>query len=344
MTVAKIPVELIFTPSWWFQHYGITFDEAFYLDQDKRIASDLAMRGALYHRFGLGSPDPEPRPIIGSMHVAGGFVMPALFGLEIRFQDDQAPWPVTVELDREGIMALEAPDIETTWPMDQLLADMEALEGEWGYVVGDFDTDGLLNTALHIRGEGLYVDFYQDPELVHHLLGILAETYVRVAQVLRSRTGSCAIATNRSIIHVDRALYLHSNCSVQMISPSTYQTFLLPYERYLAERLQPYGIHHCGDNLHRFTEAYAPVGASFYDVGWGSDVALCRQAFPEAYLNLRLSPVRLLQETPAVVRQDLMDLVGAAGGADKIGVCCINMDPATPDENVNAIFEAVEAL
>lgn len=344
MVAASVPVEVIFTPSWWSQHYGLAFDEAFYLDQDKRIACDLAMRRALYDRFGLGRANPEPRPIIGSMHVAGGFVMPALFGLEIRFQDDQAPWPVPADMDREQILALEAPDIETTWPMDQLLADMDALEQEWGHVTGDFDTDGLLNTALHIRGEQLFVDFYQDPELVHHLCGVLADTFVQVAQAVRSRTGSCAIATNRSIIHVDRALYLHSNCSVQMISPSTYQTFLLPYERYMAKRLQPYGIHHCGDNLHRFSEAYAPVEAAFFDVGWGSDVALCRKAFPEAYLNLRLSPVRLLRETPEQIRQDTWDLVAAAGGADKVGVCCINMDSATPDENVAAIFEAVEAL
>jgi hypothetical protein len=39
------------------------------------------MRKALYERFGLGQPDPKPRPVIGSRHITGGFVVPALLGV-----------------------------------------------------------------------------------------------------------------------------------------------------------------------------------------------------------------------------------------------------------------------
>jgi len=54
------------------------------------------------------------------------------------------------------------------------------------------------------------------------------------------------MAVNRSIRSVDPALYVHGNCSVQMISPALYQKRLLRYELLLARRLRPYGIHHCG--------------------------------------------------------------------------------------------------
>lgn len=342
MSSHQIPVELVFNPNWWFHHYGISFDEPFYFDKETRIQSDLVMRRAMYERFGLDEPDPQPRPIIGSMHVAGGFVMPALFGVEIRFARNEAPWPVPANLSKEDILALRVPNIETTWPMDRLIADMDALEDEFGYVVGDFDTDGLLNTALHLRGQQLFIDFFEDPDLVHHLFAMLAETYVRVANYVKSRTGTCAVATNRSILHVDPKIYLHSNCSVQMVSPATYEKFLLPYEQYLAERLQPYGIHHCGNNLHAFAEVYSRVPAVFFDVGWGSDVAKCREAFPDAFLNLRLSPARMLQQTADEVRRDTEQLLLAAGSLDQVGVCCINMDYGTPDENVWAMLEVVE--
>ena len=342
MGTGRIPVELIFNPNWWYHHYGISFDESFYFDRGVRIRNDLSMRRAMYERFGLGEPDPQPRPILGSMHVAGGFVMPALFGVKVRFAENEAPWPIPSVLSDEDILALEVPDIETTWPMDVLISDMDALDDAYGYVVGDFDTDGILNTALQIRGQQLFVDFFEDPDLVHRLFAVLADAYVLVADYVRSRTGTCAAATNRSILHVNPEIYLHSNCAVQMISPATYEEFLLPYELYLADRLQPYGIHHCGNNLHVFADVYSSVPAVFFDVGWESDVGRCREVFPNAFLNLRLSPVRMLQQTADEIRKDTERLLLAAGSPERVGICCINMDHGTPDENVLAMLEVVE--
>ena len=334
-----VPADLVFNPAWWHRNYDISFESEFYLDLETRIEIDLQMRHVLYDRYGLGQARPGPRPVIGSLHVAGGFVLPALFGVEIRFSPDAAPWPTPAEMSREQILDLETPDLQNTWPMAELLADMETLERRFGRVVGDVDTDGLLNTALHLRGQQLYLDFYQDPELVHHLFGVLAETTYGVAEAFRARTGSCAIATNRSIVNVNPGIYLHSNCSVQMISPDTYRRFLLPYELFLAERLQPYGIHHCGNNLHAYTNVYGEVPVAFFDVGWGSDVALCRQAFPDAFLNLRLSPVRMLQEPAEVIRQDAEQLLQAAGSPNNLGICCINMDAGTPDANIHTMLQ-----
>ena len=336
----QIPVEVIFNPKWWFCNYGISFDRSFYLDREVRIENDVIMRRAMHERFGLGETDPEPRPIIGSMHVAGGCVMPALFGVTTRFAPDAAPDWVPSNLSREEVLELEVPDLERTWPMDHLTKDIAGLEEEFGYVVGDFDTDGILTTALLVRGQQLYLDLHEDEHLVRHLFGVLARTYAGVAGLTKSRTGSCAIATNRSILNVDPAIYLHSNCSVQMVSPATYEELLLPYELFLAERLQPYGIHHCGNRLHLYAEAYSQVPAVFFDVGWGSDVAKCREAFPEAFLNLRLDPVRMLQLTPDEIHTDTAHLLRAGGPLGRVGICCINMDHGTPDENVMAMLDA----
>jgi len=337
-----IPVEVIFNPNWWCCHYGISFDRSFYLDKGTRIQNDLVMRQALLARFSLGETDPQPRPIIGSMHVAGGFVLPALFGSEIRFAEKEAPTPIPLNLSREKIFELKAPNLKTTWPMDVLIADMDALEAEYGHVVGDFDTDGILNTALHLRGQQLFTDFYKNPDLIHHLFSLIAETTLEIASYLKNRTGTCAIATNRSILNVDPQIYLHSNCSVQMISPATYEKYLLPYEMHLAEYIQPYGIHHCGNNLQLYASAYGKVPLVFLDVGWGSDVARCRDAFPKTFLNLRLSPVDMLWKKPEEIREITTRLLDAGYSPGKTGVCCINMDNGTPDENVEAMMKAVE--
>jgi hypothetical protein len=339
---SKIPVNLVFSPSWWFHHYGVSFDEPFYLDPETRIRNDVLMRQALFERFGLGQPDPKPRPVIGSRHIAGGFVVPALLGVEPRFSSDQAAWPVPLDLDRKAALALRVPDLGATWPMDVLIRQMDRLERQFGYVTGDLNTAGLLNTAIELRGQQFFLDLVEDAELADHILSVVAGTQAAVAACVKSRTGTCAIATNRSVLDADPAIYLTSNCSVQMISPALYETRILPFEQYLADRLQPYGIHHCGNNLQRYTRAYSRVSPRFFDVGWGSDVARSSADLPDAFLNLRLSPVRMLQLSEQEIYDDVRALLRAAGRRERVGVCSINMDRDTPDQNVRAMFRATE--
>jgi hypothetical protein len=337
----RIPVEFVFNPNWWFRNYDISFDRPFYFDRDARIANDVLMRRALYERFGLGEPDPQPRPIIGSMHVAGGFVVPALLGVDIRFAQNEAPWQVASNLSREQALALKVPELESTWPMSELIPQMDSLQKEFGSVIGDFNTDGVINTASQLRGQQLFVDMLEDVELADHLFAVVAETQARVVECVRQRTGTCSLAVNRSILNVDPTLYIHPNCSVQMISPALFQKRLLPFELRLAQRLRPYGIHHCGNNAHLFAPLYAQTGLRFLDVGWGSDISKVRAALPRTFLNLRLSPMRMLNEPASVIREDIARLLAAAGDQADVGLCCINMDYSTPNENVRAVIQAV---
>src|SRR5438067_4840310 len=101
-----MPVEMVFAPNWWLRHYGISFDTPFYFDPAMRMANDLLMGKAVYDRFGLGDGGGNPRPVIGSMHVAGGFIVPALLGVETRFSSNQAPWPVPRNLSKEEVLDL----------------------------------------------------------------------------------------------------------------------------------------------------------------------------------------------------------------------------------------------
>jgi uroporphyrinogen-III decarboxylase len=345
MSPAFLPVELVFNPNWWYQTAGIAFGESFYFDAITRMQNDVIMRRVLFERFGdvgLGERDPQPRPVIGSRHVAGGFVIPALLGAEIDFAADAAPQPKPLNLPLEQIDSLEKPDFRQSWPMNQFIDDMDALESEYGYLVGDMNTDGLLNAAYHLYGQQLFVDFYEAPERLGRLLELLGELIVDVASYIRRRTGSCSISVNRMVKHVDPGLFLHANCSVQMISPKSYRQVHLPVEQRMARRIQPYGIHHCGDNLHRIAPVYAELPSVFYGIGWGSDVALCREALPDAFFNLRLNPVRMLQCSPQEIAQDTEGLLRAAGPLEQAGVCCINMDYGTPDDNIFAMFEVVQ--
>jgi len=340
-----LPIELVFNPNWWHQAAGISFDEPFYLDAETRIRNDVIMRRVLHERYGdlgLGEANPQPRPVIGSMHVAGGFVIPALLGSSIRFETDAAPQPEPIHLTADQIDKVQLPDWKNVWPMKQLIADMDALEAQYGTVIGDLNTDGLLNAAYHFYGQDLFTDFYNAPDRVRRFLGLIGELIAEVAGYIYSRTNSYSIAVNRMAAHLTPTPFLHANCSVQMISPRSYRGLHLPVEQRMASRIQPFGIHHCGGNMHQVATAYAELGIAFADVGWGSDVAACRAALPDAFLNLRLSPIRMLQHTPAEMAADAERLLQAAGPLDRAGLCCINMDYGTPDDNIFAVYEVVE--
>jgi hypothetical protein len=145
---------------------------------------------------------------------------------------------------------------------------------------------------------------------------------------------------NRSLLSVNPAIHLTSNCSVSMISPRLYESCVLPHEIRMAKLLAPYGIHHCGSNLQKYADAYNRMDLKFLDVGFGSAVEACSRLFPAAFLNLRMSPVRMLQGSDDQVYGDVRQALVACGRSENVGVCCINMDGGTADANVRAMFQA----
>ena len=341
-----LPVEIVFHPSWWNRHYGLTFDEAFFFDPIKRVESERLMRAALHRRFGdvgLGEADAAPRPVIGPVHLAAGFLPSAVLGCSIRFYAGASPKVIPANLTDEQVMSLEVPDLETHPAFGKLIALMDILAAQYGKLEGDVNWEGVQNVALNLRGPQLFLDYYENPALARRLLDVSAQTIAAMAAYVRRRTGSSSVSVNRIVGAVDSRISLHSNCTVAMISARTYRQYLLDYDRRMGQDLWPYGIHHCGADMHKVRNEYAQVkGAEFFDVGWGSDVAACRAALPDAIFSLRLSPVRVSTLTPAEVSADVEGLLCAAGPLERAALCCINLDDQTPDDNVRAILAAAE--
>jgi hypothetical protein len=341
-----LPVAIVFHPSWWHAHYGLTFEEGFFFDPDQRVAAERTMAAALHARFGdcgLGEAHAAPRPVIGAVNLAAGYLPSAVLGCRLRYFSDASPEVLPANLTDEQVLALEVPDLGTNPTFQKLVRLMDALEGRFGRLEGDVNWEGVQNVALNLRGPQLLADYYENPALARRLLDVVAQTLEAMVTYVRGRTGSSSLAVNRIVGGVDSRVSLHSNCTVAMISARTYREYLLDYDRRLARAFWPYGIHHCGTDMHKVRNEYARVeGAELFDVGWGSDVAACRTALPEAIFSLRLSPVRVASATPQAVAEDVEALLRAAGPLDRAALCCINLDHTVPDANIHAIFEVVE--
>jgi hypothetical protein len=130
-----------------------------------------------------------------------------------------------------------------------------------------------------------------------------------------------------------------------MISVEHYEQFLAPLDIAWGNTWRPFGIHYCGEDPHRYAESFAKLPhLDFLDVGWGGDVKILRRHLPDTFLNIRLSPVEIIDQSPSELENIITRLVHDSGNPYLTGVCCINMDDKVPDENITTIFETVAEL
>ncbi len=340
-----LPVDVVLHPSWWHRHEGITFDRDFFFHPARRVEAERRMEQALYDRwgrFGLGEHRGADVPWIGPVHLAAGYLTSEMLGCRVAYFED-AP-PLVVPADRDSLV-LHADDAFRSPAYRRFESLLDGLKAGHGGLKGDVSWGGILNTALDLRGQAFFLDLFDRPDEAARFIAELAAVIERFTGEMARATGTTSISVNRNVRHIAEPVYLHSECSNVMISTEIYARFFLPLDVEWSRRRRPFGIHHCGADPHRFAESYARVPhLDFLDVGSGGDVALLRRHLPRTFLNLRLSPVEIVDQTPEAIRATVRRLVHASANPWLTGVCCINMDDQVTDAQVAAIFEEVETL
>jgi hypothetical protein len=337
-----LPIEVVFHPSWWHRHAGITFDADFFYHPFRRVEAERRMEDVLYQRFGdlgLGKDRGLDLPVIGAVHNASGFLLSEMLGCRVEYLENAPPqvFPANrgdLELDIEA--AFRSPAFRR---LEQLV---DALKGRHGHVIGDVNWAGILNLALDVRGQTIFLDMVDRPEETKRFFGRIAEVMERFTDWIARASGTTSISVNRTVRHIRKPVFLHSECALTMISAAHYREFLRPYDEAWSERRRPFGIHYCGADPHRFADELAGLPAlDFLDVGAGGDIRALRRDLPLTFLNIRLSPVDIVDQSPADIRQTVLERAADAVNPYLTGVCCINMDDRVTDDKIRALFGAV---
>ncbi len=345
LQAGMLPVDVVLHPSWWHAHAGITFDEDFFYHPAKRVESERRMEQVLHERFGrhgLGADHDRTLPVIGAVHNAAGFMLSEMLGCEIRYKAGGAPDVVpaqreTLEVDPD--QAFRSPAARR---FEQL---RDRLKTSHGRVLGDINWGGVLNIAMDLRGQEVFLDMADDAEGARGQFRKIAEVLDRFTTAMQGETGTSSISVNRNVRHFREPVFLHSECSHTMISVKDYEEFLMPIDVEWSRRHRPFGIHHCGRDPHRFAASYAKLPRlDFLDLGWGGDVALLRRHLPHTFFNLRLDPVTIVSQTPDEIRGIIRRLVRESNNPWLTGVCCVNLDQSVTDAQIHAIFDAVAEL
>jgi len=340
-----LPADIVLAPAWWFANVGITFDEDFFYDPLRRVEDERKMEKALYERwgkFGLGADYDRDLPVVGAVHLAAGYINSEMLGCKVEYKENAPPQVIGAQMQDLNISAEAAFESYAYKRFEQLV---DALEKKYGYVTGDVCWGGILNIALDLRGQTLFMDMFDRPNDVNRFLAEIAAVCEKFMQYLKKKTGSTSISVNRTVRHLEPAVYLESECSHTMVSVADYEKFVFKYDARWSEKYRPYGIHFCGKDPHRYAQAFAKVPhLDFLDVGWGGDVAKLRHALPDTFLNIRLSPVEIIDQSVREIEDTIRLLVADSGNPQLTGVCCNNMDEKVADEKITAIFETVAAL
>lgn len=340
-----LPVDIVFHPSWWHKHTGISFDEDFFYHPLKRVEAEAKMEKELYERFGnfgLGEKKPEILPVIGAVHNAAGYIISEMLGCKIKYDDNAAP---TVIPANKTELSLNVEDAFKSNAFKKLENLREKLKTKFGYLYGDINWGGILNIALDLQGEKVLMDFFMEPgKLKNYIndISVVLETFVNG---IEKETGTSSISVNRNVRHIKKPVFLHSECSHTMISTEQYDEFLLPIDIEWSKKHRPFGIHYCGTDPHRYAESFAKIPhLDFLDVGWGGDLKILRKHLPNTFLNIRLDPVNINSYSNEELANTITKLVKDSANPYLTGICCINMDDKVEDEKINVLFETVKEL
>ncbi len=334
-----IPLGVGFYPDWFYKHYGISFGREYYFDPETRVRARMEIDKRLHERFGdvgLGDPDPRPKPLI----TFGMVMLPAILGCEAVFKDDALPWAMPLNLSEKEVMKLEVPDIFNSDPMTEIIKQIDYLKDKYGKVVGDINITGVQNLALKIRGDQLYYDYYENPELSHHLLGICTECIIQLFQFIYKITGTGAMDVTPMC---DPRLFVIPNCTVEQISLKAYEEFILDYDNQVADACHPLGIHHCG-SVNEVMDGYAKVRhLEFIEIGFGSDVKRTREVFgPQVAVNARISPVLMKNGTTQEVEAEVRNLIDQGVPLNNFSIDTVGLTYGTPDENVKTALRTAQ--
>ncbi len=339
-----LPVDIVLAPEWWNKNEKIYFDKDFFFHADKRVEAERSMEKALYERwgqYGMGQSGNENRPEIGAVHLAAGFLLSEMLGCEVIYSGSHPPvvkaaHRETLEINEDEVFRSEA---------FKRISDLrDNLKKKYGYLTGDINWGGILNIAMDLRGENIFLDMMMDPEAVKEGFSKIAKVIEQFTSFIKQETGSTSVSVNRGVRHLKSPVMLHSECSHTMISAEDYESFLLPFDQEWS-RNRPFGIHYCGPDPHRMAASFAKIPhLDFLDLGWGGDVKILRQYLPDTFFNIRLSPVEIARQSHDEIRSDIIRLVSDSGNPYLTGVCCINMDDMVTDDRIDVIFSTVDEL
>ena len=257
------------------------------------------------------------------------------FGASVRFSDNEVP-TVTGRLieSEEDAESLEVPAvgaarsgiyIDAIRRSSAEIHDRPVLAG----MIGPFSLAARLMDVSEIM-----MTCYDDPDVVHLVLEKVTAFLINYAKAYRE-AGANGIVMAEPV--------------AGMLSPSLEEEFSSPYVKKIVDAVQDdtFAVvyHNCGDNTARMVDSILSTGAMAYHFGNSIDIEDMLKRIPEDTVVMgNLDPAGLLRlGTPEQIAKETKALIARCRKYPHFLVSSgCDIPPATPWENLDAFFTAVE--
>ena len=257
------------------------------------------------------------------------------FGASVRFSDNEVP-TVTGRLieSEEDAESLEVPAVGTARSgiyIDAIrrasaeIHDRPVLAG----MIGPFSLAARLMDVSEIM-----MTCYDDPDMVHLVLEKVTAFLIEYAKAYKE-AGANGIVMAEPV--------------AGMLSPMLEEEFSSPYVKKIVDAVQSdtFAVvyHNCGDNTARMVDSILSTGAMAYHFGNSIDIEDMLKCIPEDTVVMgNLDPAGLLRlGTPEQIAKETKALIARCRKYPHFLISSgCDIPPATPWENLDAFFTAVE--
>jgi hypothetical protein len=261
--------------------------------------------------------------------VYGIYPIPHAFGIPLIYGDDR--WPVLHpehKLSVQQIERLEAKTVLKSPVVEDIFRQMDIIKANWGVIDGYLNWQGVLNTAFNLRGQEIFIDILEKPDLVRFFFSVITEVMIKLAQSVQEYQRATGFAVDQLSV---------ANCVVNMISPQTYAELVRPFDAQIAESFESFGVHTCEWDITPYIEVLATLPKLGYlDMGMTSDLRRVRETFPETYRAVLYDLVKLEEGSLEEIRTDMEKIFEDLAPCDLVLVA---IQASTPDERVKALID-----
>ena len=257
------------------------------------------------------------------------------FGSTIRVSDEEVPTVIGhIVSDEDEANALEVPPVgsarsglyvDAIRKAVDIITDRPVLAG----IIGPYSLAARLLDVTEIM-----MLCYDEPDMVHIVLEKATAFLIEYAKAYKA-AGANGIVMAEPV--------------AGLLSPALEEEFSSPYVKQIVDAVQDDSFivvyHNCGDNTPRMTESILSTGSAAYHFGNAIDMAAMMEKFPADVVVMgNVDPAGVLRQgNPELVRTATLDVMSKCCSYPNFLISSgCDIPPATPWENVDAFFAAVE--
>ena len=258
------------------------------------------------------------------------------FGATIRVSDEEVPTVIGRLIhDEDEADALEIPVmgtarsglyVDSIRKAVKIITDRPVLAG----IIGPFSLAARLLDVTEIM-----MDCYDEPDMVHTVLEKATAFLIEYAKAYKA-AGANGIMMAEPV--------------AGLLSPSLEEEFSSPYVKLIVEAVKDDNFivvyHNCGDNVLRMTDSILSTGADAYHFGNSIDMADMMAKMPaDVPVMGNVDPAGVLRQgNPETVKTATLEVMNKCCSYPNFVISSgCDIPPATPWENIEAFFSAVEA-